>query len=129
MKKYTHIPQIMIDLIENSDVRLKSPIDIDDIFEVGNEILSKGKDESEFTESEHTWFGLLNSLMLYSLNYQMKNDSKSLESMYQLFKSGEHHELSDNESDKNIFEKMVIDNLIESEQYEKVVELKKNKKK
>jgi hypothetical protein len=49
--------------------------------------------------------------------------------MYQLFKSGEHHELSDNESDKNIFEKMVIDNLIESEQYEKVVELKKNKKK
>jgi hypothetical protein len=129
MEKYTHIPQIMVDLIEKSDVRLKSPIDLDEILMIGNELLSKGKDDSEYTESELVWFGLLNSIMLYSINYEMKNDSKALDTMYQLFNSGIHHELSDNDGHKNIFENMVINNLIESEEYEKVVELKKNKKK
>jgi hypothetical protein len=45
--------------------------------------------------------------------------------MYEFFKSGKQHELSDDENGKKLFEDILTKNLIDSEEYEKVIELKK----
>ncbi len=123
-KNYPHIPQIMIDLVENSDVRLKFPTDVDEVLMIGNHLLSKGKGV-QLTEEEDAWFSIFNSLMIYSMNYQLENDSNSRNNMYEFFKSGKQHELSDDENGKKLFEDILTKNLIDSEEYEKVIELKK----
>jgi len=123
-KNYPHIPQIMIDLVENSDVRLKFPTDVDEVLMIGNHLLSKGKGV-QLTEEEDAWFYIFNSLMIYSMNYQLENDSNSRNNMYEFFKSGKQHELSDDENGKKLFEDILTKNLIDSEEYEKVIELKK----
>jgi hypothetical protein len=123
-KNYPHIPQIMIDLVENSDARLKFPTDVDEVLMIGNHLLSKGKGV-QLTEEEDAWFSIFNSLMIYSMNYQLENDSNSRNNMYEFFKSGKQHELSDDENGKKLFEDILTKNLIDSEEYEKVIELKK----
>jgi hypothetical protein len=130
MKKYTHIPQIMVDLVERSDARLNPAFEVgvDEILGVGNLLLSMNKKDSELTEAEHDWFNLLNFLMIYSLDYEMKHNPQALDNMYQLFNGGGQHKLSDNDEHKGLFEKILVNNLIETEDYEKVIELNKKNK-
>jgi len=59
------------------------------------------------------------------MNYQLENNSNSRNNMYEFFKSGKQHELSDDENGKKLFEDILTKNLIDSEEYEKVIELKK----
>lgn len=130
MSKYKNIPQIMIDMVEKSDARLnpKFNIDIDDILQAGDILLGKPKD-SILTESEERWFVVFNTLILYSFSYEMRNNTDTLQSVFELFNSGKQHELTEDKGYINAFEKIVIKNLIESEEYEKVIELKNKKNK
>jgi hypothetical protein len=130
MNRYKNIPQIMIDMVEKSDVRLnpKFNIDIDMILQVGDILLGKPRD-GVLTESEEKWFFIFNTLILYCFNYEMKNNPVTLQSVFEIFNSGKQYEMTKDEGNINLVEKMVKNNLIESEEYEKVIELnnKKNK--
>jgi hypothetical protein len=65
MNRYKNIPQIMIDIVEKSDVRLNPNfnIDIDEILQVGDILLGKPRD-GVLTESEEKWFFIFNTLIL-----------------------------------------------------------------
>jgi len=120
----------MVDMVEKSDARLNPNFkrDIDDILQAGDILLGKPKD-TVFTEAENDWFFVFNTLILYSFEYEMKNNPDTLQIVFELFNSGKQHELTKDKGSINLFEKMIIKNLIDSEEYEKVVELKNKKNK
>ena len=121
----------MINMVEKSDARLNPDffnMDIDLVLQMGD-ILLGGPRDRVLTESEKKWFMVFNALILYSFNYEMKNNPTSLQSVFEIFNSGKQHEMTKYEDSINLIEKIIKNNLIESEEYEKVIELKnKNNK-
>jgi DnaJ-class molecular chaperone len=91
------------------------------ILQVGDILLGKPRD-GVLTESEEKWFFIFNTLILYCFNYEMKNNPVTLQSVFEIFNSGKQYEMTKDEGNINLVEKMVKNNLIESEEYEKVIE-------
>ncbi len=121
----------MINMVEKSDARLNPDffnMDIDLVLQMGD-ILLGGPRDRVLTESEKKWFMVFNALILYSFNYEMKNNPTSLQSVFEIFNSGKQHEMTKDEDSINLIEKIIKNNLIESEEYEKVIELKNKKNK
>lgn len=120
---FNHIKS-MVKLCEK-ELMMKYPdLDVRDLFDRMEIIrykdsLENGREHDETEKGVIMWF---NVVTLYAFNNFMKNNSKFLDQNYELLMSGTVDSLSD--SFKKVYKKVVTNNLLEKEEYEKLHELK-----
>lgn len=130
MKKYSHIPDEIVDLVDKSDAHLVFPRDPHEIFMAVNRIMimKEGKDE-ELNEHEKNWVKMYTSLTVYGMKYEMENDPEYVESVFENFMSGAFDKIESDEASEKLFWGVYLKHLIETEEYEKYLAIKNKKNK
>ena len=126
-KKYSHIPDELVDMVDRSDAKTIFPRHPHEIFAAINQIMiiKEGKDEELFDEREKGWVKMYTALIVYGMKYEMENDPEYVETVFESFMNGDFDNIESDEASKKLFWGVYKKHLIDSEEYEKIIELKK----
>lgn len=130
MKKYSHIPDEIVEMVDKSDAHLVFPRHPHEIFMTVNQImiLKEGKYE-ELNQNEKNWFKMYNALMIHGMRYEMENDPEYVESIFENFMNGELDKIDSDDASRELFWSVYLKYLIDSEEYEKYFAIMNRKNK